>query len=49
VSGSTMSLRRASPVSLLRGGLWDITKLLGPTTWTYYYLYVILEGQAAHE
>lgn len=22
---------------------WDITKLLGPTTWTYYYLYVILD------
>jgi len=21
---------------------WDITKLLGPTTWTYFYLYVIL-------
>lgn len=22
---------------------WDITKLLGPTTWTYYYLYKILD------
>lgn len=22
---------------------WDITKLLGPTTWSYYYLYVILD------
>jgi putative transposase len=22
---------------------WDITKLLGPTQWTYYYLYVILD------
>lgn len=22
---------------------WDITKLLGPTTWTYYYLYVIMD------
>src|SRR6266508_3459177 len=22
---------------------WDITKLLGPTTWTYYYLYVLLD------
>jgi putative transposase len=22
---------------------WDITKLLGPTTWTYYYLYVMLD------
>ena len=22
---------------------WDITKLLGPTTWTYYYLYVIID------
>ena len=22
---------------------WDITKLLGPVTWTYYYLYVILD------
>ena len=22
---------------------WDITKLLGPTTWTYFYLYVILD------
>ena len=23
--------------------LWDITKLLGPATWTYYYLYVIID------
>ncbi len=22
---------------------WDITKLLGPATWTYYYLYVLLD------
>jgi putative transposase len=22
---------------------WDITKLRGPVTWTYYYLYVILD------
>ena len=22
---------------------WDITKLLGPTKWTYYYLYVVLD------
>ena len=22
---------------------WDITKLLGPAKWTYYYLYVILD------
>ena len=22
---------------------WDITKLLGPTTWSYYYLYVIID------
>src|SRR5206468_2360862 len=22
---------------------WDITRLLGPTTWTYFYLYVILD------
>ncbi len=22
---------------------WDITRLLGPTTWTYYYLYVLLD------
>ena len=22
---------------------WDITKLLGPTKWTYFYLYVVLE------
>ncbi len=22
---------------------WDITKLLGPTKWTYYYLYTILD------
>jgi putative transposase len=22
---------------------WDITKLLGPETWTYYYLYVVLD------
>ena len=26
---------------------WDITKLLGPAKWTYYYLYVILESSAA--
>jgi putative transposase len=24
-------------------GRWDITKLLGPTKWTYYYLYVVLD------
>jgi putative transposase len=22
---------------------WDITKLLGPATWTYYYLYVVMD------
>ena len=22
---------------------WDITKLLGPVKWTYYYLYVVLD------
>jgi putative transposase len=22
---------------------WDMTRLLGPTKWTYYYLYVILD------
>ena len=22
---------------------WDITKLLGPVKWTYYYLYVLLD------
>jgi putative transposase len=22
---------------------WDITKLLGPAKWTYYYLYVVLD------
>ena len=22
---------------------WDITKLLGPAKWTYFYLYVILD------
>jgi len=22
---------------------WDITKLLGPAKWTYYYLYVIID------
>ena len=22
---------------------WDITKLLGPTKWTYFYLYVVLD------
>jgi putative transposase len=26
-----------------RGWSWDITKLLGPEKWTYYYLYVILD------
>jgi hypothetical protein len=23
--------------------MWDITKLLGPAKWTYFYLYVILD------
>jgi putative transposase len=23
---------------------WDITKLLGPAKWTYFYLYVMLDG-----
>ena len=27
---------------------WDITKLLGPATWTYYYLYVILDVFSRH-
>jgi putative transposase len=26
---------------------WDITKLLGPVKWTYYYLYVIREFSAS--
>ena len=26
-----------------RTGSWDITKLLGPTKWTYFYLYVVLD------
>jgi putative transposase len=26
-----------------RAWSWDITKLLGPTTWVYYYLYVVLD------
>ena len=26
---------------------WDITKLLGPVKWTYYYLYVILDSCGA--
>lgn len=26
-----------------RAWSWDITKLLGPTTWIYYYLYVVLD------
>ena len=25
---------------------WDITKLLGPTKWTYFYLYVLLDSAA---
>ena len=37
----------AAPELLARGPnqlwSWDITKLLGPTKWTYYYLYVILD------
>ena len=28
---------------------WDITKLRGPVTWTYYYLYVILDMVAEQE
>ncbi len=27
---------------------WDITKLLGPHKWTYYYLYVILDIYSRH-
>ena len=27
---------------------WDITKLLGPAKWTYYYLYVILDIYSRH-
>jgi putative transposase len=27
---------------------WDITKLLGPSKWTYYYLYVILDVFSRH-
>jgi len=27
---------------------WDITKLLGPTKWTYFYLYVILDVFSRH-
>ena len=26
---------------------WDITKLMGPTKWSYFYLYVILESSVA--
>lgn len=26
---------------------WDITKLLGPQKWTYFYLYVMLDASAA--
>ena len=26
---------------------WDITRLLGPTKWTYFYLYVVLTSSAA--
>ena len=26
---------------------WDITKLLGPAKWTYFYLYVILDSCGA--
>jgi transposase InsO family protein len=26
---------------------WDITKLLGPVKWTYYYLYVLLDSCGA--
>ena len=25
--------------------MWDITKLMGPAKWTYYYLYVVLDKQ----
>jgi putative transposase len=26
---------------------WDITKLLGPAKWTYFYLYVVLDSCGA--
>ena len=32
-----------SPSARTRSTRWDITKLLGPAKWTYYYLYVILD------
>ena len=28
---------------------WDITRLLGPKKWSYFYLYVILEHLQVHE
>jgi transposase InsO family protein len=27
---------------------WDITKLVGPAKWTYYYLYVILDSYSRY-
>jgi putative transposase len=35
--------RSCSPSALTRFWSWDITKLLGPATWTYFYLYAILD------
>ena len=35
--------RSCSPSAPTRSGHWDITKLLGPATWTYFYLYAILD------
>ena len=47
-SAATSSATRPTEPELLATGpnqvwSWDITKLLGPAKWTYFYLYVILD------
>ena len=37
------SCKRTVPTAPNQTWSWDITKLLGPTKWTYFYLYVVLD------
>ena len=37
------SIRIVEPTAPNQVWSWDITKLLGPVKWTYFYLYVILD------
>jgi transposase InsO family protein len=49
-TGAVAARRRPTPPpsSPNQAYSWDITKLPGPATWTYYRLYVILDSYARH-